>query len=213
MGRGSGRDGSVHLEDVPSRVKDDVERYLEEESNPSERDRVLDEASALEYARRVLARKPGLGAFVREFSRKDEQLILEGSHIRELLRKNNEGSRGAISAAGAGGRPDPDALRLAQRIEARRPRNSRVVDELRDARKIVPATPAGVRRWRKNPSKMDVAGVDTRMKWGRINRRNRVLTPRRTKRWVRHVVSRGTYGYYVYRDLKGKFIKSPEKRK
>jgi hypothetical protein len=202
---GSGVGGSIHLDDLPDRVKTDIDRYMSEEARLDEQARVVDEASAKDYIERTLSRKAGLQPFVNNFSSGDYARILAGDHIQGLLSQNR------IHRAGLDKPLDKNALRQAQELELKRPKRARKVDESRDARRIVPMTKEGFQRWRRSPGRLDVAGVDTRWKRPRIGRRGRILTPKRHSKWTRYVSSRGNY--YVYRNKQGRFISDPEKRK
>lgn len=200
---GSGRNGSIHLDDLPNRVKEDINKYMQEEARADEADKVVDEQSAKEYIERTLSRKQPLQPFVKEFSSADYARIIDGDHIKSLISKNK------IDRAGLNRPLDKGALKDAQEFELKRGGRARKVDESRDARRIKPVTRANVTRWKKQPGKMDIAGVDTRFRHPRVGARGRVLTPKRRSRWVRYVSSRGNY--YIYRDQKGRFISNPER--
>jgi len=207
---GSGRSGSIHFSDLPDRIRNDVNRYLDEESRVDEQTRVVDEASAREYINKVLPRKAGLGAYVpNEMTDADYAEIISGSHIQGLLSKNKQAQAG-LQNKGVLKPFDKNAFEDAVKAEGRRKRASRRQDESKNAKRILPVTKQNVRRWKKQKGQVDIAGVDTRWK-RRVGGRGKILRPKRTSKWVRYVSSRGNY--YVYRDLKGRFLKNPESRK
>jgi hypothetical protein len=188
----STKGGSIHLDDLPSRVQDDFEGYLADLSNETERTKVVDEKTAREFIEKTLSNDLRLQAFAMGMTEGDRKRLFESNYIQNLIKENQKFVKGE-----------------ADRIEQRRGARGRRMDEKRTAKDTRPVLPKNVRVWAKRPGKMDLQGIDTKKK----GYQRRFLTPRRTSRYIRLVQSRGTHQWYQFRDIRtGKFMPNPDKR-
>jgi hypothetical protein len=100
-----------------------------------------------------------------------------------------------------------DAFSLASRFEDRRPASSRRRDEMRTAKDTRRVSMMTYRSWRRNPTRFDLRGIDTR-------RKRAFKVSKRDKRLQRYVafINRGNR-MKQYRSVKsGKFVKNPFKK-
>lgn len=56
------------------------------------------------------------------------------------------------------------ASHTAKQIQAKRSRRAKTVDSKKRAKTVYPMTPEGVKKWKKNPSRADLQGIDTQKK-------------------------------------------------
>jgi len=54
------------------------------------------------------------------------------------------------------------ASHTAKQIQAKRTKRAKTVDSLKTAKKTYPMTPSGVEKWKKNPRRSDLEGIDTK---------------------------------------------------
>lgn len=98
-----------------------------------------------------------------------------------------------------------DAFSLAHRFEDRRPASSRRRDEMRTAKDTRRVSMMSYRSWRRNPTRFDLRGIDTR-------RKRRFAKQGRLQRYVRFINRNTRQKSYRYVPT-GKFVKNPFKKR
>jgi hypothetical protein len=99
-----------------------------------------------------------------------------------------------------------DALKKAQNFHRRRRKHARTVDERKTHRRTSRATRGAVSRWKKNPARSDIRGVDTRLA-SKLSRRNQINS--RDLSLKNYIVTLDTRGVKRYRGLDGRYVRNP----
>ena len=103
-----------------------------------------------------------------------------------------------------------ESSREAQQFHKRRSFKTRTRDERKTAKNTMFANKKSVRRWKRNPTRSDIMGVDTKLD-RTLRRRRNLITKADLKLTNKGIkVSLNSKGIKQYRDLNtGRFVKKP----
>lgn len=99
-----------------------------------------------------------------------------------------------------------ESFQEAQRFEKKRPLKSRIPDEKRTSRRTRPATRINIRRWKRNPQRSDIRGIDTKLAITTRKRQNIITKKDISLRNKGIRVNINIRGIKQYRDNKGRFV-------